>query len=131
MLKEIIETDKVSKPVGPYSIAVKAAGTFLFISGTVGFDIDGKVVAGGFAEQCRQAYENIKIVLEEAGATFKNVIRFTNYLVDANDYPVMAEIRKEYLQDLNELPGSTLIEVKGLLYPDLLVEIDTIAILDE
>lgn len=130
MFKEIIETDKVSKPVGPYSIAVKAAGTFLFISGTVGFDPEGKIVAGGFAGQCRQAYENIKIILNEAGATFKNVVRFTNYLIDAQDYPVMAEIRKEYLKDLDAAPASTLLEVKGLLYPDLLVEIDTIAILD-
>ena len=129
MSKEVIRTDKVSKPVGPYSIAVKASGTFLFISGIVGFAPDGKVVEGGFESQCRQAYENIRIILEESGATFKNVVRFTNYLIDAKDYPIMAEIRNEYLEGIEDLPASTLIEVKSLLYENLLVEIDTIAVL--
>jgi 2-iminobutanoate/2-iminopropanoate deaminase len=129
MKKDVIRTDKVSRPVGPYSLAVKATGSFLFISGMVGFGPDGKVVEGGFAAQCRQTYENIRIVLEEAGASFANVVRFTNYLIDAKDYPVMAEIRKEYLSGIEDLPGSTLIEVKGLLYEDLLVEVDTIAVL--
>jgi 2-iminobutanoate/2-iminopropanoate deaminase len=128
MLKETIKTARVSDPVGPYSLAVKASGTFLFISGMVGFGPDGKVVKGGFATQCRQAYENIKAILEEAGGSFENVIRFTNYLIDAKNYPIMAEIRKEYLEGVKDFPGSTLIEVKGLLFKDLLVEIDTIAV---
>lgn len=129
--KEVIRTDRVAPPVGPYSLAVKATGPLLFISGTVGFSPDGRIVEGGFAAQCRQAYENIKILLEEAGANFKDVVRFTNYLVNAADYPAMAEIRKEYFKGIVEYPASTLIEVKGLMYKELLVEIDTVAVLNE
>lgn len=132
MKKEIIRTDKVAKPVGPYSLAVKAkGGTLLFVAGTVGLDREGKVVKGGIAVQCRQAFENLKAILEAAGGTLDNVVSFTNYLVSIKDYPVIAEIRKEYLKNTENYPASTVVQVKSLVSKDLLLEIEAIAVLDE
>lgn len=125
-----IESDRLAPPVGPYALAVKAkGGTLLFISGCVAFDRAGNVVGvGDVAAQCRQALENMKAVLEAAGATFANVVKITNYVLDAREYPKMAPVRAEYLRE--PYPASTLVEVRGLVYPELLVEIEAIAVLD-
>ncbi|MFQ5878642.1 MAG: RidA family protein [Dehalococcoidia bacterium] len=126
-----IETDKLAQPVGPYALGVKVkGGTLLFISGCVAFDRDGNIVGqGDIGAQCRQALANMKAVLEAAGATFANVVKITNYVTNAQDYPKMAPVRAEYLRE--PYPASTLVEVRSLLYPELLVEIEAIAVVEE
>lgn len=130
MGKSLIKTERVMQPVGPYSLGVKVKnGALIFLSGVSGHDKSGKIKVGDFGAQCRQAYENLKVLLEAAGATMNDIVKFTNYLVNADDYPIMAEIRKEYIKEKESYPASTLIEVKGLLYKEMLVEIEAIAVL--
>jgi len=132
MIKKAIQPKKLANPAGPYSLAIKAkGGNLLFIAGTVGFDEAGKLVEGGFVAQCRQVFENLKAVLEASGGTFDNLVSTTNYVVNAaEDYAILAEIRKEYLGDVKDPPASTLIEVKNLINKDILLEIEAIAVLD-
>jgi 2-iminobutanoate/2-iminopropanoate deaminase len=71
---------------------------------------------------------NLKACLEAAGASFSDVVKITNYVVNASHYPVIAPIRAEFLKE--PFPASTLVEVKGLLYPGLLIEIEAIAAIE-
>jgi 2-iminobutanoate/2-iminopropanoate deaminase len=132
MEKEIIDSEKLSKPLGPYSHGVKvklAEATLLFISGIVAFDSQGRVVGkGDIKAQTRQVLENLKAILEAEGATFNDIVRITNYYTNFEDYPRIAEIRSQYFGDW--LPASTGIEVKRLIHKDLLIEIEATAVIE-
>ena len=128
MDKEVIHADRAAAPVGPYSLGVKT-GNLLFVSGAVGWDTAGEVVGdGGVKAQTRQAFENIRAVLEAAGATLENVVKVTVYLTDPDDYPAMNEVRAEVFP--KDPPASTAFVVKRLIPPDVCVEIEAVAALD-
>ena len=84
---------------------------------------------GDVAAQTRQVMENIKLALEAAGATFEDVVKVVNYITDIDEFPKMAAVRREYLKE--PYPVSSLIEVSGLMEPDLIIEIEAIAIVPE
>jgi enamine deaminase RidA (YjgF/YER057c/UK114 family) len=77
-----------------------------------------------------QAFENLKSALAEVGATFNDVVKITNYLVDAADVKVFREVRDGYL-NMAAPPASTLIVVSKLALEGLLFEIDAVAVLPE
>jgi 2-iminobutanoate/2-iminopropanoate deaminase len=91
--REIILTEKAPAPIGPYSQAV-AAGGFLFCSGQVGFDADGKL-ADGLEAQARLVMANVGALLAEAGLNFGDVVKTTIYLVDMNDFAAVNAIYGE------------------------------------
>ena len=130
MKKQILVSKKVSKPLGIYSQAVKAEGNrLLFISGMTARDKEGKVVGKGDIKlQTRQVLENIKAVLEEAGATFDHIVRVTVYITDMSLFKEIHQVRAGYFK--KDYPASTMVEVSGLVSEDLLIEIDAIAVLD-
>ena len=107
--------------------------TILLISGTASVDENGKTVhVGDFRAQCWRTYRNITGLLEAEGATWKDVVRTTCYLRDIErDYEAFNEIRTQFFkeQGLNPLPASTGIQAI-LCRPDLLVEIEAIAIFE-
>ena len=127
-MAERIMPPAFAAPTGPWSPGVKAQpGELLFIAGCVSVDEDGNVVApGDVAAQTHQLMKNFQAVVEAAGMTMSDVVKITNYLVDVRDYPAMAAVRQQYLQE--PYPASTMVEVTGFLYPGLLVEIEGIAI---
>ena len=91
MKKEIMDSEKLSKPLGPYSHGVRVninGATLLFVSGVVSLDSQGSIVGrGDIKAQTRQVIENLKDILEAEGATFKDVVKITNYYIDFDDYP--------------------------------------------
>ena len=102
--------------------------TLLFISGVVAFDSQGRVVGkGDIKAQTRQVLENLKDILEAEGATFRDIVKITNFYMDFEDYPKIAEVRSEYFGDWP--PASTGIEVKRLIDKDLLIEIEAVAVI--
>ena len=129
MKRESILSAKLAKPMGIFSHAVKAEGNrLLFISGMTARDREGKVVGrGNMALQTRQVLENIKSVLEEVGATFDNIVKVTVYVTDMKDFREIHAVRAEYFR--RDYPASTMVQVSGLVSPDLLIEIDAIAVL--
>jgi 2-iminobutanoate/2-iminopropanoate deaminase len=130
MKKEIIVSEELSRPLGIYSQAVKAEGSrLLFISGMTARDKDGNIVGkGDMKAQTRQVLENIKAVLEKAGATFDQIIKVTVFITDMSRFKEIHEVRAQYFK--KDYPASTMVQVSGLVSPDMLIEIEAIAVLD-
>jgi reactive intermediate/imine deaminase len=130
MKKEIIVSEKLSRPLGIYSQAVKAEGNrLLFISGMTARDKDGNILGkGDMKVQTRQVLENIKAVLEKAGATFDQIVKVTVFITDMNRFKEIHEVRAQYFK--KDYPASTMVQVNGLVSPDMLIEIEAIAVLD-
>lgn len=116
----------VSTPPG-YSHAVQAAG-LIFVSGQVSLDGDGSVVGvGDIGEQARQAFRNLGAVLEAAGASFADLVKLTYFVRDINAVRAIRAARDEFVNTANP-PASTLVEVSRLFVPELLIEIEAVAL---
>lgn len=106
------------------------AGNTLYVAGQVAKDANGELVAPGDAEgQARCVYENLRRVLEEAGATFDDVVKVTTFLVDRADSPIVSKIRFEYFGD--HRPPHTGLIIAGLGSPEVKLEVEVIAVLDD
>ena len=129
MKKKIIAPEKLSKPLGIYSEAVIAEGKrLLFISGMTARDKDGNIVGkGDMKAQTRQALENIKAILETVGATFDQIVKVTVFITDMSRFKEIHEVRAQYFK--KDYPASTMVQVSGLVSPELLIEIEAIAVL--
>ncbi len=129
--KEIIRMDWAHYQKVTYSPAVKK-GNLLCISGQTGLDYKtGQVVGkGDVVTQARQAYENVKAILEKAGATFDDVVKITDYITPEAlpNYKATAAVRREYLK--KDFPASTGVVVNRLVSSDFLIEIDVVAVID-
>lgn len=101
--------------------------SLVFVSGDVGRDASGRIVAGGFEAEVRQCFANIERSLSKAGATFKDVVRITAYVKDLKDYPVYAKVRLEVFGD-REWPASATVGVSDLLLGAKL-EMDAVAVI--
>jgi enamine deaminase RidA (YjgF/YER057c/UK114 family) len=113
---------------GGYSHVVSATGRLVVVSGQVALDEAGEIVGRGDpARQAEQAFENIRRCLGAEGATFDDVVKLTYYVTDIH---ALAEIRvvRDRLMPGAEKPASTAVEVVGLALPDLLLEIDALAV---
>lgn len=128
MPKEAINPETLPAPVGPYSnVVTSGPGKLVFCAGQVALNADGEIVGeGDVVAQTRQVMENLKAALEAAGADFEDVVKIVNYMTDVSEFPKMAGVRREYLRE--PYPTSTLVEVQALMYPELLVEIEAIAV---
>lgn len=124
MSPEAVTAPGLSTPPG-YSHAMRAGG-LLFVSGQVPFDAGGAVVgAGDMLAQAVQTFQNLGTVLEAAGATFADVAKLTYFVRDVSR---VAEVRaaRDRFVDLANPPASSLVEVSGLIHPDLLIEIEAV-----
>jgi reactive intermediate/imine deaminase len=127
LIHEAVTSETLSPPIGAYSHAIRA-GQLLFISGQVAFGPDGAVVGvGDMAAQVAQVFANLDAVLAAAGADRGNLTHLTIYVVDMDGRAEVSKARAEYVVDPK--PASTLVGVNRLAHPDLLVEIDAIAVL--
>jgi reactive intermediate/imine deaminase len=126
--KRFLTPATLSPPFG-YSHVVEApAGSIVYISGQVPLDADGRLVGeGDFAAQTRQVFENLTHALEAAEATWSDVVKLDYFLRDVGQIGAVRAIRDEYVDTANP-PASTLVEVSSLFSPDVLVEIQAVAI---
>jgi len=122
-MKSILISSKAPKPVGPYSQAV-SFGEFIYSSGQVGLNSEGKFVSDDVQDQTKQTLENLKSILEDNGSSLENVIKTTVYLRDMNDFKPMNEIYARYFG--SSLPARSTVAVVGLPL-DAKVEIEVIA----
>lgn len=107
---------------------VDQAQSVVFIAGQIALSPEGQLVGeGDFEAQCRQVFENIATVLEQAGATFDAVVKVTVYMPDITNLPTYRLVKAEFVT--GSQPASTAIEVKGLAFPGLMVEVEAIAVL--
>ena len=100
----------------------------IFIAGQLARDRQGNVVGkGDMRAQIHQVGENLKAALAAAGATLNDLVKTTTYVTDIDEFFKHVDVRMEYF---GALPTSTTVEVRRLAHPDLLVQIDAIAVVD-
>ncbi|MDA2809079.1 RidA family protein [Nocardiopsis sp. RSe5-2] len=112
----------------PYRIsqAVRAGG-FIHVSGQAGIDERGRTVPGGFLEQGRQAFANVRRVLAAAGADLGDVVRVGIFVRDMRaNLDDVIRLREEFLSE--PYPADTLLEVSSLARPDWLIEVEALAV---
>ena len=130
MPKTILENPKLSKPTGIFSPGVKVpAGNLVFVSGQVSRNAQGETVGkGDIKAQTRQVLENVKSVLESAGATMDDVVKVGVFVTNLEEhFSQIHEVRAQYFK--KDYPASTMVEVKGLANKDLLIEIEAVAVI--
>ena len=130
MAKTILESPKISSPRGIFSAGVKVpAGSLVFVSGQVARNAQGETVGkGDITAQTRQTLENIKAVLDAAGATMDDVVKVGVFVTNLEEhFSQIHEVRAQYFK--SDYPASTMVEVKALANKDLLIEIDAIAVI--
>jgi enamine deaminase RidA (YjgF/YER057c/UK114 family) len=127
-----IQPDALSKRVVNghvlYTHVVSVEGTrTIYVSGQLARDRDGHVVgAGDMRAQIRQVGENLKAALEAAGASRADLVKTTTFVTDIDEFFKHVDVRMEYFGAA--LPTSTTVEVRRLAHPDLLVEVEGIAV---
>ncbi|MDP2936425.1 MAG: RidA family protein [Dehalococcoidia bacterium] len=127
MPKEIIAPPDVV-PARGYSHAIKAGNT-VYVAGQVAWDINGNLVGkGDFEAQARLALENLKRVLAAAGAQMTDVVQLNYYIRNLEDVAKMRNPYREYFGKY--FPCQTLTVISSLADPDLLIEIQAIAVID-
>jgi len=118
-------------PAGYSQVVEVRGGRTLYISGQIALDTAGNVVGSGdFTAQAKQVFANLKTRLDEAGASFNDVVKLNFYLTDASSLQIVRDVRDTYVNRENP-PASTLVVVKQLVRPDLLVEVDAIAVVKD
>ena len=123
-MKDVVLTDKGSKPIGPYSQAIKAGG-FLFASGQVALDPhSNEFLPGDVRQQTERVLENIKGILEAGGVNLHHVVKTTVFLKDMNDFTAMNEVYGKYFSVAP--PARSTVQV-ARLPKDALVEIEVVA----
>ena len=118
----------LAEPISHYTDAVRAGG-LLFLSGLVPVDERGQVVGADVAEQARQVFRNMELVLKAAGCGFDDVVKVTVFLLDVGDRAAINPVRQEVFGETR--PASTLVEVSALAVPGALLEIEAVAALPD
>ena len=114
-------------PISPYVNVVKATGTLVFVSGQVAMDEQGQVVGvGDVVAQAELAFEHVGRGLRAAGAEFSDVVKVVIYVRNMEDRVKIVPLRARVFGEA--LPASTIVEVSKLAHPDLLIEIEAVAV---
>ena len=115
---------RAKKP--PFAMGVHVGDT-IYVSGHVAQDKDGNVVGkDDMAAQTRHVFLSIQEVLAEAGATLKDVVKITTYITDMERYSEFSAVRSEFFSDAGM--ASATVACSGLVRPEFLVEVETIAV---
>lgn len=130
MPREIVNSTRYHVPVPGFTQAVKVTtpGAMVFVSGLTARQADGTIVAeGDIRGQTRQIFENLKVILAEAGGTLQDVVRTVQYFRSMADHPGMQQVKDEYFGEHS--PASTSIEIVMLYDPRQMIEIEATAVL--
>lgn len=101
----------------------------IFLSGQAAVDETGAIVGiNDFDAQAEQTFKNIKRVLETAGSGLDKIIKVTIYLTDMGSFPKILDLRERWFT--RPYPADTILEVKALGLPELMIEIEAIALAD-
>lgn len=126
MSMTLVHTDNAPAAVGPYSQATKANGT-LYVSGQLGLIPGEGKLAEGFEAQTKQALENLKAIVEEAGSSLEKIMMVDIFVTDMGKFADLNAIYSEYFS--SHKPARAAIEVAGLPLGGL-VEIKCVALCD-
>ncbi|MCF8891126.1 RidA family protein [Priestia megaterium] len=119
-----VQTKNAPQAIGPYSQGIVVNNLF-YSSGQIPLRPDGTLVEGDVQVQATQVFENLKAVLEEAGASLNTVVKATVFIKNMNDFAALNEVYGDYFGD--HKPARSCVEV-ARLPKDVLVEIEVIAL---
>ncbi len=121
---EAIQTARAPAAIGPYSQAIRA-GDLLFLSGQIALDpLTGDLVDGGFDAQVERALQNMKAVVEAAGARLADCVKLTLFLTDLSNFPLANEAMKRHFDapyparstvGVASLPKGALFEIEAIV----------------
>ncbi|MEP7065975.1 MAG: RidA family protein [Gemmatimonadota bacterium] len=127
MSRKLFATNTEWEPFVGYSRAVRV-GDHVFVSGTTATDATGAVVAAGDAyAQTIQVLKNLRTALERAGASMADVVRTRMFVTDITRWKEYGRAHGEYFSEIR--PVTSMIEVKGLIDPFMLIEIEADALI--
>lgn len=141
-MNETFESSRAAEPVGAFPHA-KRVGSLLFLSGIgprvrgskeipgVTLGQDGKILSYDIEKQCHAVFENVRLVLEDAGATWQDIVDVTVFLTNMKDFPVYNRIYAEYFAGQGKPnPTRTTVQVTALPTP-IAIELKVIAAVDK
>ena len=126
-MRKPIFTPKGAKPQGPYSQAIVAQGSQVFLSGQGPVDPEtGTFRLGTFRQQAELTFQNIGTLLEAAGTSWEYVVKVNAYLADMDDFPTFNEVYKQYLKE--PYPARTTVQSS---LKNIAIEVDCVAVIPE
>jgi 2-iminobutanoate/2-iminopropanoate deaminase len=130
-MREVINTSLAPAPVGPYNQAIAAKGRMVFVAGQIPLHPEtGEIVGeGDIAAQTERSLQNLKAILQAAGATLENVVKTSVFLQDMNDFAAMNAVYARYFE-AETAPARAAVQV-ARLPKDVLVEIECIAVIPD
>lgn len=131
MPKNAVTSPHVHEPPGggTYSQAFVATGKTIYVAGMTARDATGELVGeGDVRAQTTAVLENMKAVLEAAGASMADVVKITVFMKDLSQSAQVREIRQRYFS--KPYPASTLVEISRLADERFLIEIEAVAVVD-
>ncbi|MBI2305225.1 MAG: RidA family protein [Chloroflexi bacterium] len=129
MSKVPINPDNVWTSPSLYSAAMKV-GNMVFVCGQLARDKEGNVVGEGDLEkQAEKAFQNVKEVLEAAGAKLTDVVKLNCYLTRQGEGSKAQAARRRFFPD--HVPAVTTVVVQGLARPEFLIEVEAVAVIEK
>jgi reactive intermediate/imine deaminase len=128
MASDAIQISTDPDPYRAFNIAqAYRVGELIFVSGQAALDLEGNLVGiGDFEMQARQAFENLRAVLQAGGSDLDKIIKVTIFIKDMANFPKFVELRERYFSE--PWPADTIVEVSALALPELEIEIEAIAL---
>ena len=124
-MKTVINTNNAPAPIGPYNQAI-AAGNFIFVSGQIpAHPVTGELILDDIKAAAKLSLDNIKAILNEAGADFSNVVKTSIFLTNMADFAQVNEVYGSYFTD--QFPARETVQVAALP-KGVSVEISVIAV---
>lgn len=124
---EIIATDKAPAAVGPYSQAIKV-GNMIFTSGQLHINPEnGELITGDIQAQARRSLDNVKAILEAAGASIENIVKVNVFVTDVSKFSLVNEVYADFFGD--HKPARSLVEVSKLPLNGE-IEIEAVAVVE-
>ncbi|WP_286230343.1 RidA family protein [Neobacillus mesonae] len=120
-----VQTNQAPAAIGPYSQGI-IAGNMFYSSGQIPLTKEGTLASGGIKEQTHQVFQNLKALLEAAGASLETVVKATVFIKNMDEFADLNEVYGEYFS--SHKPARSCVEV-ARLPKDVLIEIEVIALI--
>lgn len=117
------------RPAGYTHVVEVSGGRTLYVSGQIALDSSGALVGmDDLRAQTRQVFENLKAALKASGASLGNVVKITVFMTDVSQLQVFRQVRDQYFT--GEPPASSLVQVVRLARPELMIEVEAVAVVE-